>query len=169
MCIHKIAAVCNSNDLRSSESSEMASARLSVYVTTTESQETATCLINKKVKDLSEQRRWHFPERNTCTISSTGSYSYITFPPHQSHWCACTASAWLTSGCELFILLKSIWANILIFSYSILPVRTVNATLTKFGLNICVAQLKECMRTDCSGAGVSDRCPNKVDANLICN
>lgn len=140
-----------------------------VCMTVTESQETATCLMNKKAKDLSEQRQWHFTERNTCTISSTGSYPYITFPPHQSHWCACSASAWITSGCELFILLKSIWANILILSYSILPLHTVNAILTKFGLNVSVAQVKEHMRTDCSGAGVSDICPSKVDANLICN
>lgn len=31
-CVHQIAAVCNSNDLRSSESSEMASARRSECV-----------------------------------------------------------------------------------------------------------------------------------------
>lgn len=118
----------------------------------------------KRQKDLSERRQWNFTEGNTCTISSTGSYSDITFPPHKSHWCTCSASAWLTSGCELFILLKPIWANILIFSFPILPVRTVNAILTKFGPNIHVAQVKERMRT-----GASDRCPNKADGNLICN
>lgn len=88
---------------------------LSVYVPPAGSQETATRLINKKAKDLSEQRLWHFTERNTCTISSTGSFSYISFPLHQSHRCACTASAWLNSGCELFILFKSIGANTYFF------------------------------------------------------
>lgn len=112
VCTHKIAAVCSSNDLRSSESSEMAPARLPECIcATAQSQETATRLINKKAKDLSEQRRWHFTERNTCTISSTGSFSCISFPLHQSHRCACTASAWLNSGCELFILFKSMGAN----------------------------------------------------------
>lgn len=83
----------------------------SVCVPAAESQETATRLINKAAKNWSEQRRWHFTERNTCTISSTGSFSYISFPLHQSHRRACTASAWLNSGCELFILFKSIGAN----------------------------------------------------------
>lgn len=142
---------------------------LSVHVTAAESQETATCLINKKAKDLNEQRRWHFTERNTCTISSTGTYSCITFPPHQSHWCGGSASAWLTSGCELFIPFKVYLSERLFFPDSILPVYRVNAILTKFGLNTCTAQVKEHRRTGCSCAGVSDRCPNKVEANSICN
>lgn len=54
----KKAAVCNSNDLLSSESSEMAF--LSVRLTATESQETATCLIRKKAKDVSEKREVAF-------------------------------------------------------------------------------------------------------------
>lgn len=72
---------------------------LRARVTAAESRETATCLIREKRKDASEQRRWHFPEKSTCTFSSTGSYSYITFAPHQSHF-ACALAA---RFCELFI------------------------------------------------------------------
>lgn len=72
---------------------------LRARVTAAESRETATCLIREKRKDTSEQRRWHFPEKSTCTFSSTGSYSYITFAPHQSHF-ACALAA---RFCELFI------------------------------------------------------------------
>lgn len=103
---------------------------VSVCVTATESQETTTCLIRKKAKDVSEQRRWHFTERNTCTFSSTGSYSYITFAPHQSR-CACarTASAWLTWEFVNYssLLSRSEWTILIhFFSYSTLFIYTLN-------------------------------------------
>lgn len=98
----------------------------SVCVTATESQQTATCLMSAKAKDASEQRRWHFTERNTCTFSSTGSYSYITFPPHQSR-CSCTRKRQCMVNLSLWIIhpfLKSQWT--ILFNYSILSVHTLN-------------------------------------------
>lgn len=90
LCIYKIAAVSAtvmiSLPLKAPRWPQIVF--LNACVTATESQETATCLIRQKAENVSEQRRWHFTARNTCTFSSTGTYSYITFLPHQSR-CAC--------------------------------------------------------------------------------
>ncbi len=123
---------------------------LSVCVTATESQETATCLIRKKAKDVSEQRRWHFTERNTCTFSSTGSYSYITFPPHQSHRvCARTASAWLTwEFVNYSSLFRSVCVNhtysfFLFYTFCIYIEYMVSSVPNSALFNSCAAQAGE--------------------------
>lgn len=99
LCIYKIAAVSNGNDVLCSQKLSDGLNRFSpsVCVTVTQSQETATCLIRKKATDVREQSRWYFTERNSCTFSSTGSYSCITFLLHQSPGaCAQAVSARLT-------------------------------------------------------------------------
>lgn len=149
---------------------------LSVCVTATESQETATCLISKKAKDVSEQRRWHFTERNTCTFSSTGSNSYITFPPHQSHCsCARSASAWLTWVCELFIPFYAylsepyLFLLLLFYTFCIYIEYMLSSPPNSALFKSCGAQVEENI---CSSVDVFCSCPNinkfsKVDAQLL--
>lgn len=109
LCIYKIAAVCNGNDLLSRGKAQRWPRLVSVSVCVCDSRGKSgdSDLSDKKkeAKDVSEQRRWHFTERNTCTFSSTGSYSDITFPSTSEPACMCSRSQCMVSlrvG-ELFI------------------------------------------------------------------
>lgn len=131
LCIYKIAAVCNGNDLLSSESSEMASTSL------------CKCMCDSRRKsgdsDLSDKK-----EGEGCEWAKAVAFYWEEHLHIQLYWelllhylrstseplCMCTHCQCMVNlrVCELFISFKSLWVNhtYSFFSYSTLFIYTLN-------------------------------------------
>lgn len=119
LCIYKIAAVSNGNDVLCSQKLSDGLNRFSpsVCVTVTQSQETATCLIRKKATDVREAKQvaFYWEEQLHIQLYWELLLHYLPFTSEPRRLCTSRQCTVNLRFCELFITFQvGLWAALIL-------------------------------------------------------